>query len=143
MRNKVYRTAPFHGPDTDPGGQPTLWYWTYETFGDNPQQGLIRAQEVATSFQMGSLVSPALSAAEGIEKLIELEKAAHADPDMRPANDRDYETFKQLGHQYHDTLPYQQHPAYVLKQHQERLKAHAKAAKPMKLQARQKGPAPK
>lgn len=143
MRNKVYRTAPFHGPDTDPGGQPTLWYWTYETFGDNPHNGIISMQEVATSFQMGSPISPALSASEGIEKLIELEKAAHAYPDMRPANDRDYETLKQLGYRYHETLPYQQHPTYVLQQQQAHLRAIAKAAKPMMPKARQTGPAPK
>jgi|GEM_PF-2709775 len=143
MTRKTYRTAPFHGPNTAHGDQPTLWYWTFKTLGGDPNQGLICQQEVAVSFQMESPASPAMPASEAIEKLIQLEKAAAADPGMRPANDRKYETFKQLGYQYHDAVPYQQHPAYVYKQHQARLKAHAKSAKPMQIKPRQKGPAPK
>lgn len=142
MSGKIYRSAPFHGPDTEHGKQPTLWYWTFETLGDNGP-GLIRAQEVAVSFQMGSLISPAVSAAEGIEKLIDLENAARNDPRFTPANDRSYETFKSLGYQYHEAIPYQNHPAYIAQQHQARLKAHAKQAKPLQIKPRAKGASPK
>lgn len=142
MRGKIYRTAPFHGPNTAHGDQPTLWYWTFEPLDGDPHRGLIRQQEVALSFQMGSLASAALPAGEAIEKLAELEKAAASAPDMRRANDRDYEIFKRLGYQYHDAVPYQQHPAYVHKQHQACLKAHAKTAQSLTPKPRRKGSAP-
>lgn len=144
MRGRIYRTAPFHGPDTDPGGQPTLWYWTYEEgFGADQKDGLIRAQEIAISFKMGQMVAPALPAIDGIEKLIALENAARNDPNFKPANAKNDETFKQLGHEYHAAIPYQRHPAYITKQHQTNLKAHAKSAKPMQPKPRAKGASPK
>lgn len=144
MRGRIYRTAPFHGPDTDPGGQPTLWYWTYEEgFGADQKDGLIRAQEIAISFKTGQMVAPALPAIDGIEKLIALENAALNDPNFTPANVKDYETFKRLGHEYHATIPYQKHPAYITRQHQTNLKAQAKSAKPMQPKPRAKGPSPK
>jgi len=144
MRGRIYRTAAFHGPDTEHGKQPTIWYWTYEEgFGADKKEGLIRSQEIAISFKMGQMAAPALPAAKGIDKLIELENAARNDPKFTPANVKDYETFKRLGHEYHEAIPYQNHPAYVTKQHQTRLKAHARSTRPLQLKPRVKGPSPK
>lgn len=143
MPLKSYRTAAFHGTDTkDPGCQPTIWYWTFEPLGDSGN-GLIRAQKIAVSYKMDSLIAPALPAAQGIEKLIELENTARNDPNLTLAHEENYETRQKLGHQYHSATPYQNHPAYVTKQHQTRLKAHARSTRPLQLKPRVKGPSPK
>lgn len=135
---KQYRTAAFHGQETTIEKQPTLWYWTFVVPYDNPDRGTIYANEVAVSYSYSQPIQQNVSAHEAIAILTQLENDAHASGTFTPANDRNYETYKQLSSQYHECKPFHEHPTYIREQAQKKLKENAAQKSGLKLQPRKR-----